>query len=546
MQHAVSSALPTRARRTRHLIVLLLVAILATATGIIAGPSSPTSAATTTLTAKTLVPTNAPWRYLTRATPPPSNWKTLVTGWTVANAPFGRGANTGTITTRLPAVEPTAPLSTYFRKSFTISGAIPEKTTVTTWADDGIVVYVNGREVGRSNVAAGTVTHKTYATKAPQSADARKTPVTFTIPASALVKGNNVIAAQVISNWRDTHNITFAAKVTRYDKPVTATPAPAPKPTASASATPKPTPKPTASATPKPTAAPKPPTSIAPPAAGAAGWGAPTWSDEFTYVDPTTKKPAVDPTKWNVRDRSDLGLLFDAAVPSDDQVTVDSAGILHIRADWLDKPVVRPAGQSGPSQLWHETGYLDQRKLGAGDVSKTQTYGRWEIRAKTPTGPNTLGSLAAFWLRNGQSGEIDIMEAWGYDDKAVRDQRIDTATTTVHTHTSDPAANKRYIWHHADFGGPDKVWQGFHVYAFEYTPEYAAVFVDGKEMLRATPKTHPNLWDTRYYGSPFHMRLNLHVGPSAQYWGLPDPNNKAATQNLDFQVDYVRTWAYTP
>ncbi|WP_223172541.1 hypothetical protein [Microbacterium sp. NIBRBAC000506063] len=63
-------------------------------------------------------------------------------------------------------------------------------------------------------------------------------------------------------------------------------------------------------------------------------------------------------------------------------------------------------------------------------------------------------------------------------------------------------------------------------------------------MTRVTPATHPNLWDQRYFGTPLHMRLNLHVGPSALYWGIPDPSNKQATQNLDFQIDYVRMWTY--
>ncbi|QTV80203.1 family 16 glycosylhydrolase [Microbacterium sp. NIBRBAC000506063] len=74
--------------------------------------------------------------------------------------------------------------------------------------------------------------------------------------------------------------------------------------------------------------------------------------------------------------------------------------------------MARPANQAGPREIWHKTGYLDQRSLRTGDVSVAQQYGRWEIRAKTPTGPQTYGSLAAFWLRNSQSGEIDIMEAW--------------------------------------------------------------------------------------------------------------------------------------
>lgn len=274
-----------------------------------------------------------------------------------------------------------------------------------------------------------------------------------------------------------------------------------------------------------------------------AGWGSPVWSDDFTYVD-GAGTPAVDPAKWNVRGPDDLGLLFDAAVVRREQVTVDGSGVLHIRADWLDQPVQRPQNQAGPTELWHSTGYLDQRRLKDGDVSVAQRYGRWEIRAKVPSGPKTLGSLAAFWLRNSQSGEIDIMEAWGYDEAGVRDQRIDTATTTVHTHTSDPSKNSKYIWHHSEHGGPVPVWDDFHTFAFELTPDYAAIVVDGVTLARATPETHPNLWNPDYFASPLHLRLNLHVGPSAQYWGLPDPDRREVTQNLDYQVDYVRIWPY--
>jgi hypothetical protein len=42
------------------------------------------------------------------------------------------------------------------------------------------------------------------------------------------------------------------------------------------------------------------------------------------------------------------------------------------------------------------------------------------------------------------------------------------------------------------------------------------------------------------------MRINLHVGISEKYWGRPDPNNPQWTQNVDYKIDYVRTWAYTP
>lgn len=274
------------------------------------------------------------------------------------------------------------------------------------------------------------------------------------------------------------------------------------------------------------------------------GWGAPTWRDAFTHRDPKTGEPEIDESKWNVRDRSDLGLLPDAAVPSRDQVSVDEQGIAHLRADWLSTPTRRGAGQGTTPTLWHKTAYLDQRVLKPGDVSEAQRFGRWEIRAKVPTGPDTYGALAAFWLRNSQSGEIDIMEAWGYNDgPAPGGQRIDTATTTVHTSTSG-AGNEKYFWTHADYGAATPVWNDFHTYAFELTPTYAAIFFDGEKLATATPATHPNLWDEAFFGSPLHMRLNLHVGPSAQYWGIPDPLHKEWTRDLDYQVDHVRVWSH--
>ncbi|WP_226534209.1 glycoside hydrolase family 16 protein [Microbacterium paraoxydans] len=467
------------------------------------------------------------WAYYRGAEAPAAGWQTSKRSWASGTAPFGVGSSTGQVNTLIPAVAGRQPLATYFTKSFTLTSDLPEWSWVNTWADDGIVIWINGVEIGRNNAPSGKITAGSYATAAPTSAAARKTPISFSVPAGVLKVGENTMAVQVLSNWRQTRNLSFDAHLVREDR----TPSPA-----------KPTPAPAPLPAPPVTSPAEPPV---PPVDGTSipGWGAPSWSDEFTYRD-GSGKPAVDPAKWNVRGQDDLGLLFDAAVVDRKQVTVDNSGVLHIRADWLNTPVIRPSAQTGPRELWHKTGYLDQRRLGPDDVSMAQQYGRWEIRAKTPSGPNTFGSLAAFWLRNNQSGEIDIMEAWGYDDAAVRDQRIDTATTTVHTHTSNPALNQRYIWHHADYGAATPVWNDFHTYAFEFTPTYAAVIVDGVQLLRATPATHPNLWNPAYFGSPLHMRLNLHVGPSATYWGLPNPNNKAATQNLDFQVDYVRVWSY--
>lgn len=493
-----------------------LIPSTATAAPVAAAPAS----------TETVVPfSSTGWNYYRGTAAPASTWKTAAASWATGTAPFGFGLNTGTLGTKLPNSFTKKPLASYFQKSFSLDSVPASGVTLTTWADDAVIVYVNGKEAVRKNLKAGEVKDNSYATAAPQTTKAKASKVTVTVPASALKTGKNLLSAQVQSNWRNTHNISFDAQVTMTKAATVAPPTTAPTTPA----------KPTTPTTP---ATPEQPT--APTGAGAA-WGTPAWEDNFTYKD-AAGQPAVDPAKWNVRDRSDLGLLADVAVPSEKQVTVDNNGIAHLKADWLATPIKRTSGGGAPV-LTHETGYMDQRVLKSGDMSYAQQYGRWEIRAKTPTGPKTYGALAAFWLRNSNSGEIDIMEAWGYNEKAAPGgQKIDTATTTVHSDTM--GGGSKFFWTHSQEGATSKPWDGFHTYAFELTPTYASLYVDDVKIATATPKTHPMLWDKKSFNSPLHVRLNLHVGPSAQYWGLPDPKNKSWTQPLDYQVDYVKIWKY--
>lgn len=291
------------------------------------------------------------------------------------------------------------------------------------------------------------------------------------------------------------------------------------------------------------------------------GWGAPVFRDEFTYRN-SQNQPVIDPTKWNVRDRSDLGLLFDAAIPDRNQVSVDTQGILHLKGEWLDAPQARPTNQSGPP-LTHKTGYIDQRPLKSGNVSFTQHYGRWEIRAKMPTGPNTLGALSAFWLRSSVPGEIDIVEAWGYkgNTPTTNGQFPGASTLTIHSNTAGPgsAGYQKTFWRVneqlKDYASTNwsymsnnlpitPAFSDFRTWAFEYTPTYLAGYYEGKRYAYTTPAETPWLWDPANFGQPFHVRLNLHVGPDANYWGYPDWSDKQWTQPLDYQVDYVRIWKY--
>lgn len=168
------------------------------------GSNAPAPPSTTT----PLVPAGSTWSYYSNsATPAPADWKTSATAtstWRTGAAAIGWGA--GPLRTSIDPPAGTArSLASYFRRSFTVQGAAMLKSaTVTTRADDGVAVYVNGTEIGRSNLPDGPLTASTYALTAPSTPAALAKPVTWEIPLSLLVDGENSIAVEVHSNYRAT------------------------------------------------------------------------------------------------------------------------------------------------------------------------------------------------------------------------------------------------------------------------------------------------------------------------------------------------------
>jgi trimeric autotransporter adhesin len=98
-------------------------------------------------------------------------------------------------------------LTTYFRRTFNVdSAAAVTGLELRLVRDDGAVVYVNGVEVARSNMPAGTITNQTFAsTNVGSPAD--RTWNVFQIPPSALVDGTNTIAVEVHQNFRSSTDL---------------------------------------------------------------------------------------------------------------------------------------------------------------------------------------------------------------------------------------------------------------------------------------------------------------------------------------------------
>jgi hypothetical protein len=154
---------------------------------------------------------DAAWRYRFSTEAPPTGWTGVGfadSSWSSGAAPLGWGS-TG-LGTQL-AAEGTKPLSSHYRKTFELADASRvASVTLTTRADDGVVVYVNGKEVARANMPTGAITHNSYATAAPSTAAALAAPVVVTVPGSSFVTGTNVISAEVHSNYRGTPSSSFA------------------------------------------------------------------------------------------------------------------------------------------------------------------------------------------------------------------------------------------------------------------------------------------------------------------------------------------------
>lgn len=165
----------------------------------------------------TVLAAGSTWRYLfdNAVTVAPS-WNQSSfddSSWKSGSAPLGWG--TGPIATNIDvAAGQTRAITSYHRATFTVTNpAAYQGFKLTTRADDGLVVYVNGTEVARSNMPAGAITRTTYATAAPSTAAAVANPVVVQISPSLIRSGSNTIAVEVHSNYRSTPSSSIDASI---------------------------------------------------------------------------------------------------------------------------------------------------------------------------------------------------------------------------------------------------------------------------------------------------------------------------------------------
>ncbi|MEO3817487.1 family 16 glycosylhydrolase [Plantactinospora sp. B24E8] len=234
------------------------------------------------------------------------------------------------------------------------------------------------------------------------------------------------------------------------------------------------------------------------------------WSDEFNET-------ALDTAKWDARNNAYTDYDLPCITNRPENVFVSGGNLtLRVRKEQY------ACGGGGTKQ--YTTAYLATDK-----TNQTFTYGRFEMRAKSPTGPtNSKGLWPAFWMRpqTGGNGEIDVVELQGGA------QYYRTPVQAIfYSYQPQVKQDHRYAMptgHPAD---------GFHTYTTEWEPDAIRWYVDGVQVWERTPATTP--WFDEVFHKPYHLRLNFQVGG----W-LGDPD---ATTVLpaDFQVDYIRVYQRT-
>jgi regulation of enolase protein 1 (concanavalin A-like superfamily) len=174
------------------------------------------SSLTTGQPLQSIVPFGATWKYLDDGSNQGTTWRNAAfadSAWTAGAAPLGYGdAGLGTT---IDAVDGASnPIVTsYFRREFNVVNAAEVlRLVVDLVRDDGAAVYLNGKEIVRSNLDAAA-TSSTLATAsiggAGETANNHFTLNLADLPAGTLVEGRNVLAVEIHQESLTSSDVRF-------------------------------------------------------------------------------------------------------------------------------------------------------------------------------------------------------------------------------------------------------------------------------------------------------------------------------------------------
>jgi beta-glucanase (GH16 family) len=259
-------------------------------------------------------------------------------------------------------------------------------------------------------------------------------------------------------------------------------------------------------------------------------WPAPS---PTPYVGEQAVEPAVERARGAAAATVSARTALNPAIPSTTEAAgaggwpmiafdeFEGPGVDLTRWQAYSGPTNGGASQRLPELLTVADGLLTVTARGTDSAGMAwqadQTYGRWEVRARTDPGAGYRPALllwpqAEDWPRG---GELDFLDTPAPDR---------SETNVVVHHGADNARDISTVT--GDF-------TGWHNYAIEWLPDHVAAFIDGQQVFRTDD---PAKIPTR----PMHLAIQQDVGPTADGWTPAlDPTTPPQVR---MQVDWVRIY----
>ena len=181
-------------------LVVVILALLTPASSAVRAQSS------------VLVAAGSTWRYLDDGSNQGTAWRSQSyddAAWATGRAQLGYGDGDEASVIRYGSNANAKNITTYFRRTFSVTNPSAfGSLALNILRDDGAVVYINGAEVFRTNMPAGTIGHTTVASTA-IAGTAESTFVSAAISPSSLVAGTNVIAVEVHQSDPTSSDLSF-------------------------------------------------------------------------------------------------------------------------------------------------------------------------------------------------------------------------------------------------------------------------------------------------------------------------------------------------
>lgn len=244
-----------------------------------------------------------------------------------------------------------------------------------------------------------------------------------------------------------------------------------------------------------------------------------TFADEFA-------NNGLDDNKWTIQQTTTGGY---TTGPLGSQVCYGaSRNNVNVSGGYLNLTVRKEAAPFGCGGF--TTQYSGGTVSGYGKFS--QTYGRFEVRAKVPAAV-VAGLQESFWLwpvnsskygPEPTSGEIDFAELYSV--------LPNLAVPYVHYTPANPDPN--VVSYKCTIDNPNN----FHTYALEWTPTTLTMIYDGQTCLVDQWKAAGPLSGSQPFDSPFFLVLTqaLGFGPTNTFDPATTPLPATTT------VDYVHIW----